>query len=59
MAYEMRKLAVFILAMLMILFMASIIFVPGIFAEAGEMTKAVIISFQTTAMPGISEIAKK
>ena len=50
MAYKMRKLAVFVLAMLMILFMASVIFILGVIAEAREITKGVIASFQTTAM---------
>jgi len=59
MTYEMKKFAVFAMVMIMVLFMAAIVFAPAVMAEAGEAAKAAIISFQTTAMPGISEIVKK
>ncbi|MCK4668130.1 hypothetical protein KAU33_15365 [Candidatus Dependentiae bacterium] len=56
---EISKFVILIISMVMVAFMALIIFVPAILGEAGEITKGMIVSAQSAIMPNISNIIFK
>lgn len=53
------KIAVLVMSLLLVGFMAAIIFVPGAMGATGEIVKGTIGSAQDVIMPGVSKVVLK
>ena len=53
------KISILIVSLLLVGFMAAIIFVPGAMGATGETVKGTITSAQDVMMPGVSKVIFK